>query len=190
MSERRFNPEKMAKLDSPERRKLLPREEILALLNINKDDVVLDLGAGTGYFTFPASKKTNANVFALDIESKMLEFMKEQINKQSIPNIDLIQGPIENIPLDDTKVDRVIASMVLHEVEPLSKGLEEIYRVLKPGGRCICVEWEKKVTDQGPPLHHRVYSKDMEDAMKQTGFQDISISYLSESVYVIAFSKQ
>ncbi len=53
--EKRFNPQHLHKLDNPERRKSLPPDKLLDLLKIRDTDTVLDLGAGTGYFTLPAS---------------------------------------------------------------------------------------------------------------------------------------
>lgn len=71
--DKRFNPEHAAKLDNPERRKALPPETILTLLDIQTGDTVLDLGAGTGYFTLPASKLCR-EVIALDVEPQMLDY--------------------------------------------------------------------------------------------------------------------
>lgn len=187
MSDRRFNPKGMAKLDSPERTKLLPPKEILSALNIEKGDTIADLGAGTGYFTIPASRQTESTVFAVDIEPQMLNVLEERLTAQHISNAELIKGPIESIPMDDQSVDKVIASMVLHEVEPLTKGLQEIKRILKPGGLCICVEWEKEQAEQGPPLHHRIHSSDMKQVVEQEGFQVINVFSPSESVYVMTF---
>ena len=49
MTERRFKPKHMKKLDNPERRKLLPPHKLLELLEIQDNDILIDLGAGTGY---------------------------------------------------------------------------------------------------------------------------------------------
>ncbi|MCZ8513695.1 methyltransferase domain-containing protein [Paenibacillus filicis] len=189
MSERRFDPVKMARLDSPERRKALPPEKILSLLEIKENDTVLDMGAGTGYFSFPAAKLTSGTVYALDVEPQMLEVLKQRIDEQHLKNIDLIEGAIENIPLDNDQVNQIIASFVLHEVELLSKGLQEIWRVLKSGGRCLCLEWEKKPMEQGPPLEHRIHSDDMKKAFEDSGFQIVHFTFPTESHYIIVAQK-
>lgn len=82
MHERRFNPENMSRLDNPERRKKFPPEKLLELLQIDKKDNILDLGAGIGYFTIPAAQMTDGSVFALDIEPKMLEEIQTLIVKK------------------------------------------------------------------------------------------------------------
>lgn len=123
MSERRFDPSNMAKLDNPERRKALPPEKILTLLIDEKKSDILDLGAGAGYFTLPAAKMSTGTIYALDVEPRMLEVLKERVTEQNLENVQFVQGVIEDIPMEAEKIDRVIASFVLHEVEPLSKGL-------------------------------------------------------------------
>ena len=70
MTERRFKPKHMKKLDNPERRKLLPPHKLLELLEIQDNDILIDLGAGTGYFTIPAASLTRNKVYALDVNRK------------------------------------------------------------------------------------------------------------------------
>ncbi len=169
MHEKRFNPDHIAKLDNPLRRKMLPPEKLLELIPIRKTDSILDLGAGTGYFTIPAAMMTDGKVFALDVEPKMLEELKTRLEQHHVQNVELVDGAIESIPLENETVDHVIASFVMHEVEPLTKGISEIRRVLKPGGHCFCLEWEKTPSDSGPPLEHRIHSNDMKQAFQDAG---------------------
>lgn len=187
--EKRFNPEHMAKLDNPERRKALPPETILKLLDVQENDVILDAGAGTGYFTISAAELTQNKVFALDIEPQMLQFLQSKLEGEGLHNVELVQGPIERIPLNDAIVNHVIASFVIHEVEPLESGLQEISRVLKSGGKVLCVEWEKKETEQGPPLHHRLHSAELSRAFEQNGFSIEELSFPTEQHYIIMAKK-
>lgn len=189
MSERRFDPAKLAKLENPERRKALPPEKLLESLEIGEYEDILDLGAGTGYFTIPAAQLTKGKVYALDVEPMMIDVLKERVQEQGLENVEYVQGVIEDIPLQDSVADHIIASFVLHEVEPLSKGLQEIYRTLKENGTCFCLEWEKVESEQGPPLHHRIHSTDMEEAMKKEGFQIVSKSFPTAAHYVLIARK-
>ncbi len=171
MGGHRFQPEKAHILDNPERRKLLPPEKILLDFQIARSDVVLDLGAGTGYFTFPASRMTEKEVFALDVEPRMLELLEEKIRQTEATNVRLLQGEIENIPLKGQTVDKIIASFVLHETDDLVKTMEEIRRVLRPGGRILVVEWEKKQMEEGPPFEERIAVEELEKAMRNVGLE-------------------
>jgi len=189
MTERRFNPEHMKKLDNPERRKLLPPHKLLELLEIQDNDILIDLGAGTGYFTIPAASLTRNKVYALDVEPQMLQYLGKRVMEQKLDNVELIEGAIERIPLAGQIADHVIDSFVLHEVEPLEKGLQEMGRVLKPGGKVLCVEWEKKQTEQGPPLHHRIQSNELAKAFGENGFLVEKLTYPSDQHYLMVARK-
>lgn len=190
MSERRFNPELMGRLDNPERRKLLPPEQLLELLHIQEDSRVLDLGAGTGYFAIPAAALTRNVLYALDVSPEMLEVVKERVKDRQLSHVEFLQGEIEQIPLEGEVVDRIIASFVLHEVEPLEQGLKEINRVLKPEGKVLCVEWEKQEAEQGPPLRHRIHSAEMARSFEEQGFIVDKVTFPSAQHYVMIATKR
>jgi ubiquinone/menaquinone biosynthesis C-methylase UbiE len=61
-------------------------------------------------------------------------------DEQNILNIELLEASATNIPLNDSSVDGVIASLVLHAIKPLSDGLTEIKRVMKDGAYLLCFE--------------------------------------------------
>ena len=189
MADRRFDPAKSDRLDSPERRSQLPPEMVLKELSIQSSDKVLDLGAGTGYFTLPVAQMTKETIYALDIEPKMLESLSARIEEQHLSNVEVLKGDIQEIPLPSQEVDRIIASMVLHEVD-FSKTLKEIHRVLKPQGTCLCLEWERKESEEGPPLHHRVKSTDMEQVMEAEGLMPLRTRLLTENHYMILAKKK
>ncbi|MCF8566093.1 class I SAM-dependent methyltransferase [Alicyclobacillus tolerans] len=189
MHEKRFNPEHLERLDSPERRQALPPEKLLQSLDLKPEDTVLDLGAGTGYFAIPAAKIVENTVYALDVQPKMLETLQSRVEQAGVKNVELLQGPIEHIPMNGEAVNHVIASLVLHEVEPLEQGVREIHRVLKPQGTCMCLEWEKKETEQGPPLHHRIASSDLEQVLEENGFQIKHRSSPTSSHYLVVAQK-
>ncbi|MFW5782297.1 MAG: class I SAM-dependent methyltransferase, partial [Candidatus Muiribacteriaceae bacterium] len=81
MKDKRFNPEKRHRLDNPERRKDFPPERLLDKMNITKGDTLLEIGAGTGYFSVAATEYVGktGKVMASDISELMLADIKEQI---------------------------------------------------------------------------------------------------------------
>lgn len=185
----RFHPENMHLLDTPERKKLMPAEKLLSMLPVKDDDTIVDLGAGTGYFSLPAAKVTKSTVYAVDVEPKMLEVLEERVEEQKLSNVRPTIGVIEDIPLLDGIADIVIASLVLHEVEPLSKGLQEIHRILKGDGRLLCLDWEPKESPMGPPIEVRIASKDMEKALNVTGLTVTKRFFPAEFLYVFIAEK-
>ncbi|MEC0243708.1 class I SAM-dependent methyltransferase [Paenibacillus dokdonensis] len=189
MNDKRFDPARIAKLDNPERRKNLPPEQLLDLLGLTGSEDILDVGAGGGYFTFPAVERTSGIVYALDAQSAMLEYLKSRMEEQKIGRIKIIEGEAEHIPMEDEKVDAVICSMVLHEVDPPDQGLREIQRVLKKGGRALCIEWEHVETESGPPQNHRISSSEMSRVLEGMGFKVLSRQPWTEAFYSIVFEK-
>jgi ubiquinone/menaquinone biosynthesis C-methylase UbiE len=167
---------------------MLPPEKLLDYLCIQPMDTVLDLGAGTGYFTIPAAKRTEAQVVALDVEPRMLEVLKSNVEANSLTNVRYEMGQIESIPLEDHSVQKVIASLVMHEVEPLEKGIREIRRVLKADGRVFLLEWEKTPSEFGPPMHHRIASKFMKEQLEANGFQVLQTEFPTSSHYLMIAS--
>lgn len=185
MHDRRFNPEHMAKLESPERKAANPPEPLLDKLNLRDSLSLLDLGAGTGYFTLPAAERTSGTVYALDIEPRMLDIILSKAEERELNHIQTLQGQLENIPLEKESVDRVLASLVLHEAETVDQAVAEMYRVLKSGGICLCLEWEKKETPQGPPLHHRISADALKQSMERHGFSIIEVIRPTDAQYAV-----
>lgn len=80
----KFNPENKGKLDNPERRKLLPPEEVLLELGLKKGQNMADIGCGIGYFTIPAGEIVGreAKVYGVDILEEMLRELDQRLEKK------------------------------------------------------------------------------------------------------------
>ncbi|SMC16778.1 Methyltransferase domain-containing protein [Clostridium acidisoli DSM 12555] len=177
-------------LNGVERRKEFPPEEVLQMLAIKKTDNILDLGAGTGYLTIPVAQMVHGLVYALDMDEKMLEIIDCKAQDESITNIQLVKGSIDNIPLPDDSIDIVLASLVLHEIKPLSTTLQQIKRVLKDGGQFMCLEYEKNESAiEGPPMQIRVPSLVMEQELKNAGLNITQKIFLRKKIYIITAKK-
>ncbi|WP_460294324.1 class I SAM-dependent methyltransferase [Clostridium tertium] len=176
-------------LENVDRNKNFTPEELLQMISIKKSDSILDLGAGTGYLSIPAAKIVDNIVYALDLDLKMLNFIQAKAKDKNITNIKSLQGSIDKIPLSDTSIDIVLASLVLHEVNTLSKALEEIKRVLKAHGYFLCLEFEKKELNAGHKTPPRIHSLEMEQELKNAGFTIEKKLFLEDSLYVFIVKK-
>ncbi|NNE67386.1 MAG: class I SAM-dependent methyltransferase [Pyrinomonadaceae bacterium] len=112
-------------------------------LDLGPDPLVLDAGSGTGIQTLGlASAGLNLKrAIALDISPKSLHVAREQFRKDRVleaRKIDVIQGDILEFPFGDNTFDLALTCGALEYV-PLDKGLEEIARVLKPGGKLVLI---------------------------------------------------
>ncbi|TFH39573.1 MAG: class I SAM-dependent methyltransferase, partial [Bacteroidia bacterium] len=157
MENRVFNPAHKELLESPNRYRILPPFKTLKYLCLKEDDIMIDIGCGTGYFTLPASQITgpSGKVIGVDISSEMLGELSKKIDGRST-NIELVLSDNLSIPVKDHLGTFVLLANVLHEADDMNIMLREAFRILKPGGRIAIIEWEKKETPMGPPIHHRL----------------------------------
>ncbi len=144
----------LARLEGPERLAAVPRDEILPRMLLGPTQTVVDLGAGSGYFSLPIAEKVR-RVISVDLEPKMIEVLRQRIRLARIPNIVLVRAEITHIPLADDSVDHVLAAFVYHEVNRPARLMFESSRVLRPGGMLTVVDFQKKETSIGPPVSER-----------------------------------
>ncbi|OQC52696.1 MAG: hypothetical protein BWX56_00125 [Euryarchaeota archaeon ADurb.Bin023] len=184
----KFNVKEMHKLDSFERRKILPPEEILIKAGLKIKDIFLDIGCGIGYFSIPASRiiGIEGKVFALDTSSEMLEELKRRIYKKNIKNIIPIFSEPYRFPLESNAGTFALISNVLHEVEDKISFLEETNRVLIRCGTLCIVEWQKKETERGPPLEDRIDESEIKNLLEKTNYKLTNIHLIGDffSLYI------
>lgn len=101
---------------------------------------ILDLGCGPGSL-IPYLLNKSKHVVGVDNSSKMIELAETSYGKN--PSVSLLNAPLESIPLPDNSCDAVVASMVLHHISHPPTVLDEIRRVLKPGGTFCLVDLTK-----------------------------------------------
>ncbi|MHB0996292.1 MAG: class I SAM-dependent methyltransferase [Elusimicrobiales bacterium] len=169
-----FDPAERENLDSPERRAELPPEQTLVKAGIKPGDVVLDIGCGTGYFTFPASRMVGpkGQVCAVDISGVMLAELRSKAASQGVFNIELHQAAHGRLTVPAAPYTLVILSDVLHEVDDKKAFLAEIAAAVKPGTKLSIIEWAKKETPKGPPLKDRLSEDEMQVLLKKAGFSE------------------
>lgn len=185
----KFNVKDMQKLDSPERRKILPPEETLIKIGLNKNQIFIDIGCGIGYFSIPASKIVGheGKVFALDTSKEMIDELRIRILKNKITNIDTIISDPYQFHLDSNIGTFSFMANVLHEVEDKISFLKETNRILKKDGTLCIIEWQKKLTERGPPLEERINESEIEELMDKTNFKMTNSHSLGENfIYYIS----
>ena len=175
MIEKKFDPKKLEKLNNPDRLKDLNPEYVWSKLNLQNPKVLLDIGAGTGFYSiFFAQYTEEGQVYACDISDIMVQWMKDNIIKDN-PRITPIKMGERNVPLKDGIADLVYMINLHHELEDPLGIIKESYRLLKRGGKLFIADWKKEEMDQGPPLEIRCTVEEIEDQLLNGGFGDIRI---------------
>lgn len=162
----RFDPGAGAKLEEVERYRYLSRDELVAALDPEQGDVVADVGSGTGFYTREVAPYVGS-VLAVDLQSAM----HRQFTTYGVPaNVSQILARDADLPLRTGSVDAAYSTMTFHEYE--LGGIDEIHRVLRPGGRLVVVDWSATGTgERGPPLEGRVDLPDAVETVERAGFK-------------------
>ncbi|SHH46834.1 class I SAM-dependent methyltransferase [Clostridium intestinale] len=177
---------KIAFLDSKQRVKLIPPEVLISQMPIEKNHTLLDIGAGSGFFTIPMAESTTNKVYAMDPDWRMLKVIEEKAKEKGITNIELIQDYLENLTIKNESIDFAMASLILHEVSSLSNALSKIYEVLKPGGHLLCLEYEKEeLIVEGPPMSIRISSENLEKTLTTIGFKLVKKTKINDAIYTM-----
>lgn len=177
---------KIAFLDSKQRVKLIPPEVLISQMPIEKNHTLLDIGAGSGFFTIPMAESTTNKVYAMDPDFRMLKVIEEKAKEKGITNIELIQDYLENLSIENESIDFAMASLILHEVNSLSNALSKIYEVLKPGGHLLCLEYEKDdLLVEGPPMSIRISSANLEKTLTSIGFKLVKKTKINDAIYTM-----
>ena len=107
----------------------------------NKPATILDIATGTGDFAISATKYTKANITGIDISQGMLDVGAKKITKKGLSDrIKFQLADSENLPFHDNSYDAITAGFGVRNFEDLNKGLSEMYRTLKSGGKVTILE--------------------------------------------------
>ena len=111
-------------------------------MNLAADDVVADIGAGSGYFSFRIARKVpNGKVLAVDIQPEMLALIENTKASEGVDNIEGILGQIDDPNLPPDSIDAAIMVDAYHEFSHPFEMINGIYNALRPGGRIFLLEY-------------------------------------------------
>lgn len=111
---------------------------------IQGNEIILDVGAGTGRFSLAMAKKLSAGkVICLDLSKEMLQQLKRKAEDEGLKGkIQILKGEASSTGLENESLDLVVSNNVFHELSNPEAALAEILRVLKPGGWVIITDFK------------------------------------------------
>ena len=175
MNEKKFDPKKLEKLNDPQRLSDIPPDYIWNKLNLENPGIIVDIGAGTGFFSVVFLQKSGSSkIYACDLSEVMIKWMKEYV-MPAYPNIVPVKTEEQYIPLDDEIADLVFMINLHHELENPSMTIKESFRTLKPGGTIFIVDWKKIEMPEGPPLKIRYFPEQVMEQLEDAGFKKLEI---------------
>lgn len=190
MTEGHFDPKRAPYLDADERiKELRPYQLLQEKAGIKPGMTCIDLGSGTGTFSFPLMLcvGTEGVIYAVDDSQEMLEHLRE---KNPPPNLILVHGDVSQTGLDSEIADFCIMSSILHEVDQPANLLAEAFRLLKPGGRVLDIDWKAELDSPGPPQRLRLSREKVEPLFQRVGFHNFQYLDWSRNYYIALADKK
>ena len=145
---------------------------IIANLSLEDNSVVADIGAGTGYFSFPVARRVpGGRVLAVDIQEEMLNIIEKRKKQAGIGNIETVLGSATDPNLPAEKVDLAFIVDAYHEFSHPFEMSQAIFSALKPGGRLVLIEYRGE--DASVPIKplHKMTQQQVRKEMQALGFR-------------------
>jgi len=163
----------MKALEDPKRDEYQKPHEVLTALNIKPGEVIADIGAGTGYFTFRLAHHVGdkGKVYAVDVSPDMIRHINRRNRDTKATNVVTILADNDDPLLAEQSVNRIFICDVWHHVENQTKYLALMKKMLKPGGEIVMIDFHKKELPFGPPLQMKIAREDLIKQMETNGFR-------------------
>ncbi len=159
------------------------RKKAIRMLESSQPKMILDVATGTADFALATLKINPEKVIGVDISEGMLEVGRKKIAAQGHQNIiELKLGDSENLPFEENKFDAAIVAFGVRNFENLERGLSEILRVLKPGGKLVVLEFSKPRTFPFKQIYNFYFNFILPRIGRLVSKDPAAYTYLPESV--------
>jgi ubiquinone/menaquinone biosynthesis C-methylase UbiE len=160
-------------LEDPQRDAYQKPHEVVHALSLKPGEVIADVGAGSGYFTFHLARHVGekGRVYAVDVSADMILHINRRIRDTQANNVVSLLADPDDPLLPERSVDRFFICDVWHHVENQTKYLSLMKKMLKPGGEVIMIDFHKKELPIGPPMQMKIAREDLIKQMESNGFR-------------------
>ncbi len=178
-------------LERPEREQEERTDLLLSALTLKPTDVVADIGAGTGYFSFRLARAVpQGKVLAVDIQPEMITYLTAGLTREKTPNVIPVLGTLTDPKLPANGVDLALLVDAYHEFSnPREMGLA-LVRSLRPGGRLVLVEY--RAEDPNVPIkeHHKMSVAQATREMNALGLKLLKNDSRLPQQHILVFGKK
>ena len=137
-----FDPQHAERLGDPARLEALPRSAVVSLLRLDGAETVVDYGAGTGVYTIGVAQAVpGGRVVAVEALPRLAQMLREKITPDLAGRLEVVETDANAVPLADGAADRVVMVDVLHHLYDQPGALDEVVRLLRPGGLFVVLDW-------------------------------------------------
>lgn len=179
-------------LDRPEREQEEGSSKLLPALKLKPDAVVADIGAGSGFYSFPMARLVGAGgkVYAVDIQPEMLTLIRQRMKQRGVQNIEPILGTEKDPKLPANSIDLILLVDVYHEFAFPFEMTEAMVKALKPGGRIAFVEFRMEDANVPIKLVHKMTQKQVIKEMEPHPLRWVGTLDVLPWQHIILFEKK
>jgi arsenite methyltransferase len=160
-------------LEDPKRDAYQKPQEVLAALDLRPGEIIADIGAGSGYFTFRLARHVSERgiIYAVDVSPDMIVHINRRIRDHKVANVVSILAEPDDPLLPVASLDRFFFCDSWHHIENQTKYLSLMKKMLKPNGEVVMIDFHKKELPIGPPMQMKIAREDLIKQMEKNGFQ-------------------
>lgn len=159
--------------DDPKRDVWQKPEQVVEALELRPGARVVDLGAGTGYFSrhLATAVGESGTVFAVEVEPNLVVHLRERAENEKTPNVIPILASLDNPRLPRAVVDLVLIVDTFHHIDDRLGYLRRLRSALTPGGRVAIIDWLKRELPVGPDVDHKIPRQQVIREMEKAGYR-------------------
>ncbi len=178
-------------LDRSERVQEEEPDAALDAIALAPGSIVADVGAGSGYMTVKMAKRVGATgkVYANDIQPQMLTILRQRLEREKVPNVELVLGTMDDPKLPANTIDLILMVDVYHEFAEPQPMLRKMRDSLKTGGRLVLLEYRKE--DPSIPIRpdHKMSVAEAKMEVEAEGFTLSKVDERLPRQHILVFTK-
>lgn len=155
--------------ESPERDAYQKPEKVLKYLGDIDGKKIMDIGAGSGYFSVKLAEK-GAQVIAADVSDEFQTALKKRIEDYNLENIELRKIPYDSPNLGDGEVDMILIVNTYHHIENRVDYFKKAKKGIKTGGELVVIDYFNRELPVGPPVNHKIDLETVKKELTEAGY--------------------
>jgi ubiquinone/menaquinone biosynthesis C-methylase UbiE len=177
-------------LDAPERLAGLRVDEVVARLKLERDDVVADLGAGTGPFVVSFAKAVpSGKVYAVEVDEDFFPHIRKKAEAAGVKNVRTVLGAFTDPKLPAPDADVAFMHDVLHHIADRPTYVKALATYLKPTGRIAIIDYHPANSPHQDQPAMQVSSEQARALLAEAGFKPVEDIQLFKDKWFVVFSR-
>jgi cyclopropane fatty-acyl-phospholipid synthase-like methyltransferase len=161
--------------ESPERDEYQQPEKVMEYLGDLSGQKVMDIGAGSGYFSVKLAEK-GAHVIAADVNDEFQDALKNRIEENDLKNIEVRKIPFDSPALSENEVDMVLIVNTYHHIENRTDYFSKVKEGTNETGELVLIDFFKHETPIGPPVNHKISIDQVIAELKKAGYTEFDVN--------------